>query len=478
MSKVKRLYVLLGVLAAVCIAAFAVSRAETKKEDIRVSGETVFSLDAESVTAISWYDGSGSLAFTKSDSGEWSYDGDEAFPVDADKINERLALFESFNAAFTIENADSLSQYGLDDPECTVKLTTAEGTISVTIGAFSEMDAQRYVCFGGDTVYLAAKDPLELFSTELARMIKNDTTPKLSEVDAISFSGEQNYTLRRDESAKSLCESDVYFVDDKPLDTDRVESYLRAISSLTLNEYATYDLAEDKLSFYGLDEPTLAVTLSYTDENGVEQSFSLTVGQNKSELEIAEKNGEDTSEVQAYARVGDSSIVYELSSVDFAAIRAAGYDALRHKELFTGDFADVTALRFTLDGEEYYFEYSADENEDKLFASKEKSWRYDNGAVDEDAMSDIENALCSLGAESFTADKPDGKKELEVTVYTANEDFPQLTLALYRHDGSRCVALVDGEVTAFVARADMTELAEAVYAVVLGATDSEGELTE
>lgn len=475
MSKAKRLYVLLGVLAAVCIATFAVNHIETKKEDIRVSGETVFSLDAESVTGISWTRGEDTLSFYKDEDDIWRFSADDAFPVDADKINERLELFEAFNAAFTIENADDLGAYGLDEPECTVTLTTAESDITVTLGDYSSMDAQRYVSFGGDTVYLAAEDPLDSFTSELKTMIENDITPDITEADTLAFSGNESYEIVRDENGESICEDDIYFAGGKPLDTDRIKSYLRVISSLGLSDYASYDVNEDDLSFYGLDSPVLTIALGYTDEDGKQQSFSLAVGQNKNELEIAEKNGEDSSTVQAYCRVGESKIVYELNSTDYEAICNAGYDSLRHKELFTGDFDTLSAITFTLDGEEYAFEYNTGEDEKKLLTADEKSWKFNGSAVDEDAMADIESALCALSADSFTADKPNGKSELAVTLRFDGEDAQTLTLELYRHDGSFCLAEVDGEPTALCTRSSMTKLCEAVYAVTLGRTSDETE---
>lgn len=476
MNKAKRLYALLGVLVVLCAAAFIVSRHENKKEEICASGETVFTLSPADVTALEWERGGATLAFSKGEDGAWHYDGDEDFPVDADKINERLALFEAFNAAFTIENADDLAPYGLDAPECTVRLTTGEGVIKVTMGDYSKMDAQRYVSFGGENVYLAASDPVDMFPAELAAMIKNDATPDTDTADSIVFTGADSYEIRRDEDGKSLCEDDVYFADDLPLDTERVEKYLRVLSSLTLGDYATYKLNDDDLSFYGLDEPTLTVELEYTDDDGEQRSFTFAVGQNASEVEIAEKNGEDTSEVQAYARIGTSRIVYELNATDFAAVCAAARDDLRHRELFTGDFAAVTAMELELDGEQYTLEYTESEAEESGLLSKaEKVWRYNGAKLDTDAVSGIENALLALTADSFTDEKADGREEMRITLRLDNAAQNSLTISLYRRDGEMCLAEVDGESVALVTREQMTKLKESVYAVVLGAAEDETE---
>lgn len=474
MSKAKRLYVLLGVLAVLCVAVFAVSRHEDKKEEIRASGETVFSLSPADVTAIEWERDSTTLAFHIDDDGTWQYDADEEFPVDADKINERLELFEAFNAAFTIDNADDVAQYGLDTPECTVRLTTAEGVIKVTLGDYSKMDSQRYVSFGGDTVYLAASDPIDMFPAELSRMIENDTTPDLDAADGIVFSGVADYEIHRDDDGESLCEDDVYFADDLPLDTQRVEKYLRVLSSLSLADYATYKLNDDDLGFYGLDEPTITVTLDYTDADGEKQSFTLAAGQNKSELEIAEKNGETASSVQAYARVGDSRIVYELNSMDFEALCAATRDDLRHKELFTGKFESVTAMEFSIDGESYTLEYAAeDDAKDGLFSTSEKAWRYNGTKPNEEDINAIEDAIAALSSDTFTEETPTGKEEASVTLRLDGESEKAVTITLYRRDGELCLAEVNGNAVALIPRSQMNALKESVYALVLTPTETE-----
>lgn len=462
MNKGKKLGVLLGVFVAVCVITVAVSRYEEKKEDIRVSGETVLSIDPDTVTAISWETDSGTLSFHREET--WKYDGDEEFPVDEDKINERLAPFKDFNAAFTIENANDISLYGLDTPECTISITTSAKEYTITLGDYSKMDAQRYISFGDGNVYLAASDPTDMFSTELPRMIKNDTTPNLTKVDSIRFYGNERYNISYSEDGDSICADDVYFADGKPLDTDKVNRYLRTISSLALSNYATYTATDSNLDFYGLAEPTLTFNLQYANDDGSEESFTLSIGQNQSELEVARKNNEDESSVQAYARVGDSSIIYELDADSFQALCKAGYDDLRHSALFTGDFDAVTGLEFTLDGETQVFELT-EVDDGKLLSSPELIWQYNGAEIDIDS---IEDALASLTAESFTTDGDTDKLELGIKILMDSDTHPRLDIRLYRRDGQNCTAVIDGEVAALVARAEVVDMIEAVNAIILG----------
>ena len=114
MNRSKKLYALLGVLAAACIATFAVMQMEERKEQIKNSDAMILELSSQSVQSLSWEYNGESLSFHKDE--VWLYDEDENFPVSEEKINELLEQFQSFGAAFIIENVEDYGQYGLDAP--------------------------------------------------------------------------------------------------------------------------------------------------------------------------------------------------------------------------------------------------------------------------------------------------------------------------------------------------------------------------
>ena len=74
------------------------------------------------------------------------------------------------------------------------------------------------------------------------------------------------------------------------------------------------------------------------------------------EAESSVENGETDSkeeEITAYARVGESQIVYQISAADYKALTAAAYNSLRHLEVLSADFADIEQIDISLDGAEY-----------------------------------------------------------------------------------------------------------------------------
>lgn len=469
MKRAKRLYVLLGVLVVVCIAAFAVVKHEERQEEIRNSGEIVLEIDPETVDALSWEYESESLAFHKDET--WQYDEDAAFPVSEEKIQELLEPFQALEAAFIIEEVTDYSQYGLDNPVCTIHLSAGEEDYEIKLGNYSTMDSQRYLSTGDGNVYLVEDDPMEDYEITIRDMITNDETPSFGQVTGIQFEGADSYQVvyqeYSEESPYTYCSEDVYFrqegEDLKPLDTNLVESYLSGIENLTLDNYMTYQAGTEDLSQYGLDAPELTVTVTYTpeeDEEGESQTFTLHISRSPEERAAAENDAaseeDEEEEITAYARVGDSEIVYQITGDSYEKLIAAGYDDLRHKEALTADFTQVTGLDITLEGTVYNLT-SEGSGEDKTFHFGEEE-------VD---VADLQSALEGLTADSFTQEEPTQKEEIALTVYLDSEVHPSVQIQLYRYDGENCLAVIDGEPVSLIPRSAVVDLIEAVNAIVL-----------
>lgn len=463
--------VLLAVFAVVSITAVLVSRHEEKVEQIKNSGKTILSIPTDTVTAFSWTNEDGTFSFTKGDT--WTYDGDSAFPVDEGKINDLLAQFEDFAAAFAIDDVEDYAQYGLTEPICTISITAGEETYTVQLGDFSKMDEQRYVSIGDGKAYLVSHDPLDEFGAVLRDMILDDTIPAFDTAEKIAFTGTENYTISYDEDGTGICADDVYFADGQPLDTDNVNAWLTALTGLDLTDYVSYNVTNEELQTFRLDEPALTITLDYSssDEDGTETdagTLVLHLSQNPEELaaygEALANEEDDLPDVTCYARVGKSQIVYQITQSEFDALTAVSYDTLRHQKLFTADFDTVTSIDVTLEGETYTFTYTPPENEDDEDA--EGTWSYNGEEFD---VFNFSYALRALSASSFTDEKPTGQEEISLTLHLDNEDFPAFTLTLYRCDGETCIAEVDGEPVAFVSRSQTVDLVEAVRTLTLSA---------
>ena len=469
MKRSQKIIVLLGVVAGACAVTFGVTKYEEQKEKIKNSDEIILELDGDTVTSLSWEYDQEYLAFHKTD-GKWFYDEDDAFPVDEEKIAELLEMFESFGVSFAIEEVEDFSQYGLDDPMCIINVATEDETYEIKLGDFSTMDSQRYVTMGDNNVYLVNKDPFDTFELTISDMIDNDETPDLEQVNEIQFAGASDSRIYYEKDSKNTyCDYDVYFMDEEgaslPLDTPTMNTYLRTIRNLGLEEYVTYNATEEELEKYGMDDPEMIVTIDHSWEDKdskeeIEDTFVLNISRDPEEIKKAEKNDDNSddadSNITAYARIGESQIIYKLDAEDYKTLMAVGYDDLRHKEILTADFSDITQFDISLEGTEYTISTIGNsEGRKYLFEEEELE------------IAKFKTALMDLEAESFTEETPTEKEEISITVYLDNENYPEIGIELYRYDGTNCLAMLDGESVALIPRSQVVELIEAVNAIVL-----------
>lgn len=333
------------------------------------------------------------------------------------------------------------------------------------------MDSKRYVSIGDGNVYLVQNDPLNYFDVDLHDMIDNDKTPVLDNVTSVQFEGGENYNIiYEEESTNTYCAADVYFAQQNgkslPLDTSKVNSYLRTISYLNPTEYVSYNATEEELHAYGLDTPELTVTVGYTeeDEDGKENqdTFVLHISRDpeeiKSAAETAVNDDGDIEEetITAYARIGESQIIYSLSSDSYKSLMAVSYDDLRHREVLWADYTDVKQIDISLE-EASYTITSEKDGEDRVYS-------YQGEELESE---DFLNALEALNADSFTNEAPTQKEEISLIVYLDNENYPQISIKLYRYNGTNCLAMVDGQSVSLVDRTAVIDLIEAVHAIVL-----------
>lgn len=246
-----------------------------------------------------------------------------------------------------------------------------------------------------------------------------------------------------------------------PLDTARVDSYLQAVGELDLSNYMTYKATDEDLQTYGLDDPELTVQVDYTetddDGNETQNSFVLHISRDPEEREKAQEDETDEDEeITAYARVGESQILYKITEAEYNALIAASYNDLRHREVLSADFADINQVDITLEGETYTITTDGD--------ADDRTYSFGEEEID---ITGFRDALEALSANSFTDEQPEQKEEISLTVHLDNENYPSVSIALYRYDGNNCLSVVDGKPVSLVGRSYVVDLIEAVNAIVL-----------
>lgn len=457
MKRNKRLLILLAVLAVISAATLALSRYEQKQEQIKLSDQVLLEIPFASVRSFSWtYAGEETgLCFLQDENG-WSYQDDAAFPVSESKLMNVIGHFSSFAVSFTIENVEDYGQYGLDDAACTIHIETDDSSYTMKLGDYSQMDQLRYIDIGDGNVYLAAEDPGTWLEYTLSDLILHDDTPGFENVVDVTFAGKENYTVvYRENNGLSYSDEDEYLIEgsNRVLDSANMQEYLNTVTALDLLNFVTYNATEEELAACGLAEPELTVTVRYEEGNDEILSCTLHIG--------SAEDPENAEEQLSYVRIGDSGIIYQLDSIDYAILSAAGYDDLRHKQLFWGDFSQVTQLDLTLEGKTHTLIYQREDANDEDSAFK---WFYGEEIAD---ITNVQSALEALSADSFTDEPPSKDEEIAVTLHLDNESFPTVEVRLYRYDGTLCLAVVDGDPVSLVSRSSVMDLVESVQAIVL-----------
>lgn len=467
-EKVKKLIILCIILFSFSIITVFLNHYEQKSEEIRNSNEIVLKVDSSSVETISWEYNDEKFSFYKEDE-NWIYDNDNTFPVDSSKIESILSNFEEFGVSFIIENVEDYNQYGLDNPECIIKIKTSDKEYQILVGDFSKMDEQRYVDIGDGNVYLVSKDPTDYLSTDLKNIILNDKIDDIENVTKIKFSGDYNYEINYEENSKnSYSKDDVYFTKKNseviPLDTSKVNSYIDTITSLDLSEYVTYNVSEKLLKEYNLDDPKLSITLdyNYVDENKKTQTGAVTIhiGYNQSEWKktqkAEEKNSDDIPSVTKYIRIGDSKIIYKIDDTTYDELIESSQNSLRHSKVVWMNMNDVTKIDVTLEGNTHTFTSKENKNE--------TVWYYNKNKISIDSF---ESTLKNLNVSSFTSAQASDKEEISLSIYLNNDNFSKIDLKVYRYDGKKCLVVLNGESYAYITRSNVTDLIESVQAIVL-----------
>ncbi len=453
MSKKKNIYILLSILVVVGIATVIVSNISLKKEKIKTSGEVVLEINPSDVTNLSWTIDDNTLSFSKDES--FIYDDDTSFPLDNTKIVDLLGIFKSFSSSFVIEEVTDYSQYGLDKPLCTINIETANKTYTIKLGNMSKMDEQRYVDIGDGNVYLAVSDPYDSYNVELSSLILNDEIPSMKEVTSITFKGNENYTITKQDGI-SLCDDDMYFANGKALDNDLLDSYISTIKNLSLYDCVTYNVSEEELIEYGLDNPELEISLNYTSREGEEnQSISLYVSSNKEQLETYNNTLDEDKNINSvtrYIRVNNSKIIYTITSSTYDTLTSNAYNDLRHQEIFMGDFDSISSIDVTL------------ENNNYRFIKNDDTYMYDDEKIE---ITTLQNAITSLNADSFTNDVSTGQKEVSITLNLDNENYPTYKMDFYRYDGNKCLVYINDKPYAYVKRSAVVDIIEAINQIVL-----------
>ncbi|MGN0182806.1 MAG: DUF4340 domain-containing protein [Candidatus Ornithomonoglobus sp.] len=146
------LFLLLLAAAALCFGARLLSERE-EEADLT----SVMEIDAEDITGLKWsYDGE-TVELKKEDS-HWRY-ADDGADADQEKIKELTDSIASLKASALLTREEQTEDYGFDEPEKEVVVSTETADTTYTFGAVNDVTDEYYLRItGSESIFMVSKD--------------------------------------------------------------------------------------------------------------------------------------------------------------------------------------------------------------------------------------------------------------------------------------------------------------------------------
>lgn len=222
------------------------------------------------------------LSFLRTEDG-WLVEDHPNLPISETSIHALLDRIEHIFALRTItEHCQDLSEYGLDTPYCTIRITSDGEEKCYLFGARNAYYSGYYCMIEGEsTVYMVDEGYVEQFDLTLEDLLGSDHLPDLSSLQSVIWKGSDGISL-----------------------TATPDGEHSALLSLlaTLEQGKWIDYGADQYPIYGLDTPTVA---ELTLWDGA--SLTLTFGMGETEEFI-------------YFRIGESEMIYLAECRDLKAL--------------------------------------------------------------------------------------------------------------------------------------------------------------
>lgn len=442
MKRGGKLLMLVGVLAAALGAYFGVSAAvkndEAKQAELaaQTNSESLALADYDEIDALDWTYGGVRVTLERDADGVWLCPDEPDCPIDQSKAAIMLSAAAGVQGELYVESAESLSDYGMDEPELELTVRAGAAERRYAVGGYSELAGAYYMTVdGGDAVYLESGSLTDSFWYDLENLVQLELVPSdVASYTSLTVTTDvQSYTLERVAEPLAVSYTDAFdwfAVADgayTALDTEAVEALCKKAAEIDFAACETWNADDAALAEYGLDTPQGTVTVGYENESGEAASFTLEFGSYAAGGEV-------------YVRVAGSKLVCRAEGTVLDAFMYADEAELLPEGFLALDGATVVSLYLETDG----------------LAN----------SVDTE-LADVQDFLTDLSDIYSTGAATDGasRDRLLSLSLTFEGDAPGLTVAFYRYDSTSCVCVANG-VSHLVSRTTAEALAESAAALL------------
>lgn len=365
-------------------------------------------------------------------------------PVDTSATGSVVENGFSLVASRNLGTVSDLGEFGLKDPQATVRVSFKDGTsFNYKIGKASATDSSAYYMCGtdSDNVYIVTIDAGLLESAEyfVSKEILAITSPSGSNSFAkIELSG-ANYPTPVTLAVQG---QDLKITAPKQYDPDlsALSGLEGALSTLTADSVEAVNPDAAALAKYGLDKPAAVAKFSVNGGN-----YSLTVGA---------KSGDDY-----YVMLGGVDVVYKAPATGIDPWASKGLFALRSKQILAPDVETVKSLTVTVGGAENVLNVSRTKDESK---STQDTAYYTykltgNGGKTLDYDKNYKNfyqGVIGISILGDASEKPDTAPALTLR-YQYYDKASTDTVEFYQSGDRRYVAVLNGAVFGIVTQDDV-----------------------
>lgn len=430
----------------------------SKNEDSSEENEetTVLEINTDEIKEISFASKEITCSFSKNDD-NWIYAEDESFPLDQDSFKEILNKFGSVDSEREIENAEDLSEYGLDDPDIKVTIKDQdEKQYVLEFGNVNDITGNCYMLMDNDDkiIYMvdsSLKDSLAFSVNDLA---EKEQFPSITATTIIKLTvekpGEDTVSLEKDEESATGWEYRKGSSVKREVDSSKTQELLNAVSGFTWNSFVTADI--DNLSSYGLENP-VKIIIDYQITEEVEdteedtEDSTETVTTDKEEILLLGKQDDSGA---YYAKLNSQSYVYKIQSSSVEKLLNMDPKELASNYVSNYIFADLDNVIITMNENSYEFtkkteekvkESSDDSNENDETSSEEETETvttyYMNGnEISIEDFSDFYSIISGMECQEWLDAVPEITDVPEFVVTFNKENGIHLVTEYYSYDSN------------------------------------------
>jgi hypothetical protein len=264
---------------------FVVPKGEDADSDEDSTTDTVrvMSIDEDSITQVSIQSKEGDDISLKKENDTWTMDEMPDAPIDQDTVESLFNNVSPVTASKELDvGTDDLAEYGLDEPQMTVKITTSEGEeYELLFGDTVPTSGGNYgMTADGDKIYTFSETLYSSFDVERNSLI---TKEEVADIDAdyltlISIKNKNKTTFHAEiVSDEEKVDAYTNWVISKPYEkklagslTDDWTTLEGFYTSVTFQDLVEYGCSNMKK--YGLDEPSAEVKVGYFElKDGYEE---------------------------------------------------------------------------------------------------------------------------------------------------------------------------------------------------------------